>query len=60
MDFLGIPSEQLTQYIILAVVLTLLWFAARVALKLTVTLFRAGCLVIFLVIAALFLVGAIG
>jgi len=60
MDILGIPSEQLTQYIMLAIVLTVLWFVARAALKLTATLFRVGCFVIFLVIAALFLLGVVG
>jgi hypothetical protein len=52
---LGLETAQLTQIIIVAVVLLGGLFFARLAFKLTASLMRLGCLAIFLLIAALFL-----
>lgn len=47
MDFL--TSQEITQLIILGVVLLIILFTVRVAFKLTMAMLRLGCLVIFLI-----------
>jgi hypothetical protein len=51
---LGISWEQIIALAILAVILVVGWFAMRVMFKLTATLFRAGCALIFLLMAGAF------
>jgi hypothetical protein len=58
--FLGLTGSELTQLVVLGVVLFIVLFLARVALKLTATLFRIGCFGIFLILAALFVMRVIG
>lgn len=55
----GLTVDELIMLAILAVVLVIAWFFLRAALKLTATLFRAGCIAIFLFIAAGFLAALI-
>jgi hypothetical protein len=45
---LGVSWEQIVGFAVLAVILVIGWTAARVVLRLTAALFRAGCAVIFL------------
>jgi hypothetical protein len=52
---LGISWEQIVTLAVLAVILVVVWFSLRVILKLTAALFRAGCILIFLLIAGAFL-----
>ena len=52
---LGISWEQIVTLAVLAVILVVVWFSLRVMLKLTAALFRAGCALIFLLIAGAFL-----
>jgi hypothetical protein len=51
---IGVTSAELTQLIILSVVLLVGLFLARTILKLTATLFRIGCFFIALIVLAVF------
>lgn len=56
-DFLnsiGLASGEVTQLIILAVVLLVGLFLLRLVFKLTATLFRVGCFAILFIVAAVF------
>ncbi len=45
---------------VLAVILVVGWVLLRVALKLTATLFRIGCFIIFLIVAGGFVIVFLG
>lgn len=49
----NLQSEDLTQLIVIAAVLLIGLFLARLAFKLTASLMRIGCLAIFFVVAAI-------
>jgi len=51
----GISWEQIVALAVLAVILIVVWLGLRVIFKLTAALFRAGCILIFLLIAGSFL-----
>jgi hypothetical protein len=51
---LGLSSGEMTQVIVLSVILIIGLFLARIALKLTAALFRIGCFVAILIVAAVF------
>jgi predicted phage tail protein len=51
---IGLASGELTQIIILAVVLVVGLFLVRVVFKLTATLFRVGCFAILFIVGAVF------
>lgn len=55
-EFMGINGEQLTQIVMLGVVLLVLLLVGRVALKLTATLFKVGCFTILLIVGAVYLI----
>lgn len=59
-QLLGISPEALTQIIILAVALVIVWFLLRLFLKLTASIFRLGCLGIFLLVGAVYLLQLVG
>lgn len=49
----NLQAEDLTQLIVIAAVLLVGLFLARLAFKLTASLMRIGCLAIFLLVAAI-------
>jgi len=54
MDFLqNLQAQDITQLIVVAAVLLIGLFLARLAFKLTASLMRIGCLFIFLVVGAI-------
>lgn len=54
MEFLqNLQAEDITQLIVIAAVLLIGLFLARLAFKLTASLMRIGCLAIFFVVAAI-------
>ncbi|MCA9972278.1 MAG: hypothetical protein KC425_18780 [Anaerolineales bacterium] len=59
-QLVGLAPEQLTQLLILAVVLIVGLFVLRVFLKLTATLFRLGCFVVLLIVAAVYVLSLLG
>lgn len=56
---LGVTGSELTQLVVLGIVLLIALILARLALKLTAALFRIGCLGIFLLLVALFAMRAL-
>lgn len=48
----NLQTQDITQLIVIAAVLLVVLFLARMAFKLTATLMRIGCLAIFLIVAA--------
>lgn len=61
MEFLqNLQAEDITQLIVIAAVLLIGLFLARLAFKLTASLMRLGCLAIFFVIAAVALLRMFG
>ncbi len=54
LNSIGLASGEVTQLIILAVVLLVGLFLLRVLFKLTATLFRVGCFAILFIVAAVF------
>lgn len=54
LETIGLTSGELTQLIVLAGILIVGLFLARVALKLTAALFRIGCFAVILIVAAVF------
>jgi hypothetical protein len=52
----GISWEQIMTLAVLAVILVVAWLGLRVIFKLTAALFRAGCILIFLLMAGAFLI----
>jgi len=56
---LGLTGSELTQLVVLGIVLFMVLILARLALKLTAALFRIGCFGIFLILAALFAIRAL-
>ena len=50
---------ELVPIAIVAVILVVAWVALRAALKLTATLFKVGCFIIFLIVVAGFILAAI-
>lgn len=57
---LGLNTAELTQLLILGVVLLVGLFVLRVAFKLTATLFRVGCFGILLIVAAVYILRLLG
>ena len=55
----GLTTGELTQMVILAVVLLVGLFLARMALKLTAALFRIGCLAVLFIVGAIFLLNVL-
>lgn len=53
MDFLPVQLQPYSEVITLTVVLIAGWFLVRAAFRLTATLFRLGCALIFLLAAGL-------
>lgn len=53
-EIIGISAAQLTQLLILAVVLLVALFVLRGVMRLTAALFRLGCLGIGLIVLAVF------
>jgi hypothetical protein len=54
MEFLqNLQAEDITQLIVIAAVLLIGLFLARLAFKLTASLMRLGCLAVFFVVAAI-------
>jgi len=60
LESVGLASGELTRLLVLGVVLLVGLILARIALKLTASLFRIGCLSIFLIVAAVFLFNLFG
>jgi len=60
LEAVGMTSGEFTRLLILGLLLLVGLFMARVALKLTATLFRIGCLGIFLIVAVVFLLDLFG
>jgi hypothetical protein len=54
LNTIGLASGELTQIVIVAVVLLVGLFLLRVLFKLTATLFRVGCFAILFIVAAVF------
>jgi hypothetical protein len=54
LNTIGLASGELTQIVIVAVVLLAGLFLLRVLFKLTATLFRVGCFAILFIVAAVF------
>ncbi|WP_420645524.1 hypothetical protein [Candidatus Leptofilum sp.] len=48
----NLQAEDITQLIVIAAVLLIVLFLARLAFKLTASLMRIGCLTIFFIVAA--------
>lgn len=57
---LNMETAELTRLVIIAVVLLVGLFLARMAFKLTASLMRLGCLAIFLIVAAIALMQMFG
>ncbi|MFQ5422219.1 MAG: hypothetical protein ACE5FD_16470 [Anaerolineae bacterium] len=55
----GLTTGEVTQMVILAVVLLVGLFLARMALKLTAALFRIGCFAILFIVGAIFLLNVL-
>ncbi len=53
---LNLQPEEITQLVVIAAVLLIGLFLARLAFKLTASLIRMGCLAIFFIIAAIALI----
>ena len=51
---IGLASGEVTQLIVLAVVLLVGLFLLRLMFKLTATLFRVGCFAVLFIVAAVF------
>lgn len=51
--FQNLQAEDITQLIVIAAVLLIGLFLARLAFKLTASLMRLGCLAIFFIVAAI-------
>jgi hypothetical protein len=54
LNSIGLASTEVTQLIILAVVLLVGLFLLRLVFKLTATLFRVGCFAVLFIVAAVF------
>jgi hypothetical protein len=54
LNSIGLASGEVTQLIVLAVVLLVGLFLLRLVFKLTATLFRVGCFAILFIVAAVF------
>lgn len=59
LESVGLTSGELTQLIILGIILIIGLFLARIALKLTAALFRIGCFAAILIIAVVFVINAL-
>lgn len=59
-QLVGLAPQQLTQLIMLAVVLVAGLVVLRVFLKLTATLFRVGCFAVLLIVAAVYVLSLLG
>lgn len=57
---LNMETAELTRLVIIAVVLLVGLFLARLAFKLTASLMRIGCLAVFLIVAAIALMQMFG
>ncbi|MCC6602540.1 MAG: hypothetical protein IT327_04990 [Anaerolineae bacterium] len=57
---LNLETAELTRLVIIAVVLLVGLFLARLAFKLTASLMRIGCLAVFLIVAAIALMQMFG
>lgn len=57
---LNMETAELTRLVIIAVVLLVGLFLARLAFKLTASLMRIGCLAVFLIVAAIALMQMLG
>lgn len=57
---LNMESAELTRLIVIAAVLLVGLFLARLAFKLTASLMRIGCLAVFLIVAAIALMQMFG
>ena len=60
LELIGLSSTEFSRIVTLAIILLVLLIVGRVALKLTATLFRVGCFVIFLVVAAVYAFSLMG
>lgn len=54
-ETIGLASAELTQMIVLGVILLVGLFLARIAFKLTAALFRIGCFGIIFILGAVFI-----
>ncbi|HEX6383800.1 MAG TPA: hypothetical protein VF177_03940 [Anaerolineae bacterium] len=59
-ELLGLTAADLTQLIILGVILLVALLVLRVIFRLTTTLFRLGCFGILLIVAAVFFLQLFG
>ena len=57
---LNLQPEEITRLVVIAAVLLIGLFFARLAFKLTATLMRLGCLAIFFIVAAIALLQMLG
>jgi hypothetical protein len=55
-ELVGLTSGELTQLLVIGVVLFVGLVLARIALKLTATLFRMGCFFILLIVLGVFVI----
>ena len=60
LEAVGLTGGEFTRILVLGLLLLVGLMMARVALKLTATLFRIGCFSIILIVAALFLFNLFG
>ena len=60
MEILNMQPEEITQLVVVAAVLLIGLFFARLAFKLTASLIRLGCLAIFFIVAAIALLRMFG
>ena len=56
----NLQPQEITQLIVIAAILLIGLFLARLAFKLTATLMRLGCLIIFFIVAAIALLQLFG
>ena len=59
-EVLGLAAADLTQLIILGVILLVALLVLRVVFRLTATLFRVGCFGVLLILAAVFFIRLLG
>ncbi|MCA9936754.1 MAG: hypothetical protein H6662_05240 [Ardenticatenaceae bacterium] len=59
-EMLGVTAQDLTQLLILVVVLVVGWFLLRLFFKLTAAVFRVGCFGILLIIGAVYVLQLFG
>lgn len=58
--FLNLQPEEITRLVVIAAVLLIGLFFARLAFKLTASIMRLGCLAIFFIVAAIALLQMLG